>query len=272
MPLITLSSDIGQQDYFVGAIKGQLHSSIPNISIADITHYLTKDNFFQAAYVLKNAFHFFPEKTIHLVLLNVFENKESNFVATEINNQIIVCPDNGLITMLSPQATAFYTIPILNANTLVEITQQIINAIALLVKGNSLSNIGTKGLSIVHKDMMKPMVSRDWIEGQVLFIDNFENVIINITKQEFNEIRANRKFKIIFGRNEVVDTISDNYGILSNSENLAWFNSAGYLELSNKNGNLAGLFGIEEYKKDLNKDGRVQQNKWFYQTVRIFFE
>ena len=67
MSIVTLSTDIGQQDYIVGAIKGQLLSANKNIQIVDISHYLSQSNFPEAAYICKNAFTYFPAKTIHII-------------------------------------------------------------------------------------------------------------------------------------------------------------------------------------------------------------
>ncbi|HPH23828.1 MAG TPA: SAM-dependent chlorinase/fluorinase [Chitinophagaceae bacterium] len=273
MPLLTLTTDIGQQDYIVGAIKGQLLSAIPNLTIADITHYLPQDNFEHAAYICGNAFKYYPNDTFHLVLINAFDSKTGHFVLSKVNNQCIICPDNGILSIIAgtvPEQTV--TIPIINARTLIEITQILTNAIAELINGKAMKSIGTQGLAIVEKARLRPMIGNDWIEGQILFIDNFENAIINITEAEFEEERKGRNFKIIFKRNEVVNTISTNYSKANEGEYLAWFNSAGYLELSINKGNIASLFGLENFNEKMHKHGRSVQNKWVYQTVRIFFE
>jgi S-adenosylmethionine hydrolase len=273
MPLLTLTTDIGQQDFLVGAVKGQMHTTIDGLTIADITHYLPQDNFAHAAYICSNAFKYYPPKTIHLILLNVFEAKERNFVLSIHNNQYIICPNNGIISMIIgkiPEQSVI--IPVINARTLVEITEVLTTSIFGLFNNKRIEEIGTSGLSIIEKSMMRPMIGNDWMEGQILFIDNFENAIINITEEEFNKERKGRKFKIIFKRNEVVDKLSENYSSVSEGENLAWFNSAGFLELAMNKGNVAGLFGLESFKAKMHEQGVAVQNKWFYQTVRIFFE
>ena len=84
--------------------------------------------------------------------------------------------------------------------------------------------------------------------------------------------RKNRKFKIVFKRNEVIDTINNNYSSVFEGEKLAWFNSAGYLEIAINKGNIAGLFGLQGFNEKMQQQNVVNQNKWFYQTVRIFFE
>ena len=75
MPVVTLSTDIGQSDYVVGAIKGQLIRSLPSVRIIDITHQLVANNYLHAAYVCTNAFAFYPAGTFHIVIINLFEKK-----------------------------------------------------------------------------------------------------------------------------------------------------------------------------------------------------
>ncbi|MFX7021317.1 SAM hydroxide adenosyltransferase, partial [Acinetobacter baumannii] len=85
---------------------------------------------------------------------------------------------------------------------------------------------------IVEKYPLRPTAGPDWIEGQILFIDNFENVVINITQQDFEEHRKGRSFRIMFQRNESIEKISHNYAAVPEHEKIACFNSAGYLEIS----------------------------------------
>ena len=114
---------------------------------------------------------------------------------------------------------------------------------------------------------MRATIGSDWLEGQIIFIDNFENVVVNITKEEFEEQRKDRDFHISFMRNETINTLSDNYASVPPGEKLAWFNAAGYLEISVNKGNMAGLFGLRRFSQDAGP----LQSKWFYQTVRIYF-
>ena len=117
------------------------------------------------------------------------------------------------------------------------------------------------------------MLGNNWIEGQIIFIDNFENVIVNITKEDFETQRKGRSFKIVFKRDEVIDRISDTYADVPEGEKLALFNSAAYLEIGINKGNAAGLFGLQGYSE---KQSQGQQhyinNRLFYQTVKVFFE
>src|ERR1700759_4818355 len=100
MPLLTLTSDIGQYDFIVGAVKGKLLQSASPFTIVDITHNLSPFNHPQAAYVCRNAIKNFPPGTIHLILVNLFDEKTEHFLLAEHNGQYIGCADNGLLTMI----------------------------------------------------------------------------------------------------------------------------------------------------------------------------
>jgi S-adenosylmethionine hydrolase len=269
MPVLTLSTDIGQSDYITGAIKGQLITAMPSCTIADITHHLSPTNYQQAAYICKNAFKFFPQQTFHIIIVNFFERLSRHILIAKYNEQYIICPDNGILTMITGEKPGNIFAINTNANTtLLSCTQQIAQAIQKISGGESLQNIAQPVADIDEKYPMRSTIGADWIESQIIFIDNFENVVVNLTKDEFEEIRKNRKFRIVLMRNsEYIEKISDHYASVQPGENLAWFNSAGYLEIAINKGNVAGLFGLQGYTES----NAAMQNRLLYQTVRILF-
>ena len=273
MPILTITSDIGQRDYLLGAIKGQLLSVLPSLNIIDITHYLSQTNFPQAAYTCNNAFKYYPGGTFHWVLVNLFEVPVKHLLIAQYQQQFLICPDNGILTMITGEKpNTIAAIDCSKANTLLEMTALVADKVALVAKTGILTDAGSIIQQIEEKYPLRATVGPDWMEGQILFIDNFENVVINIKKEEFQEHRKNRPFKIVFKRDEIIEVISENYAAVSETEKLAWFNSAGYLELALRNGNIAGLFGLEGFNQQMQQTGSSKENKWFYQTVRIFFE
>ena len=273
MPILTLTTDIGQRDYLVGAIKGQFLSLLPSLNIVDITHYLSQTNFPQAAYTCNNAFKYYPPGTFHLIIVNLFETSVKYLLVAKYKDQFIICPDNGLLTMITgTKPRDIVAIELEGQKTLLEITQLVAEKLVAIHKADSLVAAGELVFDIEEKYPLRATLGPNWMEGQILFIDNFENVVINITKEEFLEQRNGRSFKIVFKRNEVIEEISDNYTSVSESEKLAWFNSAGYLEIALRNGNMAGLFGLQGFNEQMQQTGSAAGNKWFYQTVRIFFE
>ena len=106
MPIVTLSTDIGQGDFVVGAIKGQLLQAMPSAYIIDITHQLVANNYLHAAYVCTNAFRFYPAGSFHIVIINLFDKHPSHLLVASYKEQFIICPDNGILTMIAGEKPA----------------------------------------------------------------------------------------------------------------------------------------------------------------------
>ena len=104
------------------------------------------------------------------------------------------------------------------------------------------------------------------------YTGNSEKIHSIVTKEEFEEQRRGRSLKIVFKRDEVIDKISETYSDVHQSEKLALFNSANYLEIAINKGNAAGLFGLEGYAEKQNMQTQYMQNRLLYQTVKIFFD
>jgi S-adenosylmethionine hydrolase len=156
-----------------------------------------------------------------------------------------------------------------NALYFTEVMGDVVNKLA---NGESIKSIGLPDVSYIEKNPLRPMFSDDWIEGQIIFIDNFENVIVNITRAQFEQQRKGRHFKIVFKRDEVIESISESYADVAEGEKLALFNSAGYLEIAINKGNAAGLFGLKGFSERTKQVSSIIQNQLFYQTVRVYFE
>jgi hypothetical protein len=277
MPIVTLTSDIGMQDFMPGAVKGQLLQENADFNIVDITHLLSPFNYPQAAYICRNAIRNFPKGSFHLVLVNLFDEKPDHLLLIEHEGQFIACADNGLITMIleeTPQkVVALKMDKTAPKNTLycISVFAKAINEIA---KGKKIEDVGDDSVSIRVKNPLRPMLGQDWMEGQIIFIDTFENVVINIHKEEFEEQRRGRKFSIVFKRDEVIDKISETYADVADGEKLAHFNSAGYLEISLNKGNAAGLLGLQGYSELQLQNPQItsMNNRLFYQTVKVYFQ
>ena len=276
MPLLTLTSDIGNQDFMPAAIKGQLLQANETFNIIEVTHLLSPFNYPQAAYVCRNAINNFPEGTFHLILINLFDEKPEHLLLAEHNGQYIGCADNGLLTMIleqvPTQVVALRLEKSEQKNTLYCVSI-FANAFNLLLSGKSLHQIGDASVSIKVKNPLRPLLGNNWIEGQIIFIDNFENVIVNISKDEFEEQRKGRRFTLIFKRDEEIDKISETYADVAEGEKLALFNSAGYLEIAINKGNAAGLFGLQGFsEKQFNTQSQLMSNRLIYQTVKVYFQ
>ena len=275
MPLLTLTSDIGHQDFLVGAIKGQLLQAVPSLSIVDITHHLSPFNYPQAAYLCRNAIRSFPAGNFHLIMVNLFDEKPDHLLMAEHNGHYIGCADNGLLTMILeelPQKIVALQLDKTAQKNTTYYASVFGKAITHIMNGNPLETAGDATVSIRVKNPLRPLLGANWIEGQIIFIDNFENVIVNISREEFEEQRKGRSFKIVFKRDEVIDRISETYADVNEGEKLAFFNSAGYLEIAINKGNAAGLFGLQGFSEKQQQQNQFLNNRLFYQTIRVYFE
>lgn len=271
MPILTLTSDIGQQDYLAGAIKGQLLQINPDFTIVNISHNIAPFNYPQAAYVCRNAIKNFPPYTFHLLLVNLFDKRPEQLLLAYHKEQYLLCADNGLLMMIleeKPEMVIGLPLQKNAGKTALYCTLVMGQAIQKLLSGMSLQQIGIPDVTIIEKNHLRPLVSDNWIEGQIIFIDNFENIVVNITRDQFEQQRKGRNFQIVFKRDEIIDRISENYADVAEGEKLALFNSAGYLEIAINKGNAAGLFGLQGFSEQ----SQNLQNRLFYQTVRILFE
>lgn len=275
MSLLTLTSDIGRQDFLVGAVKGQLLHENSQCQIVDISHDLSPFNYPQAAYVCRNAIRNFPAGSFHLVLVNLFDEKPEHLLLAEHNGHYIGCADNGLLTMILEEIPGQVVALPLDKNkqkNTLYCTSVFAAAFKELAAGKKLADIGNQDISIHVKNPLRPLLGNDWIEGQIIFTDNFENVIVNIHRDEFEEQRKGRSFKIVFKRDEVIDRISDTYADVNEGEKLALFNSAGYLEIAINKGNAAGLLGLQGFSERQLQQSQYLNSRLFYQTVKVFFE
>lgn len=276
MPLLTLTSDIGQQDFLVGAIKGQILQINNTFTIVDITHQLIPFNYQQASYICKNAFGNFPKGTFHLILFNLFNENIDHVLIAKHNDHYFGCADNGLLNIIleeSPKSVTAISIDNNISKNTIQYIKVFAKAFDEISKGSNIENMGNLSTPIKVKDPLLPNFGDNWLDGQIIFIDNFENVIVNITKAEFEKQRRGRKFKIVFKRDEIIEKISNSYADVQEGEKLALFNAAGYLEIAINKGNAAGLFGLQSFSGiKQNMQQSLVANRLFYQTVKIYFE
>ena len=267
MPILTLTSDIGQQDYLVGAVKGQILKTIPDASLIDISHSLPPFNYPVASYICRNAIRNFPAYTFHLLLINLFSRKPKRLVLAFHEEQYILCADNGLLGMLldaKPELVIGIPLSDTEVKNTIYLARVMAETIQRIQAGTSILEIGEPDITIEEKHPLRPTLGESWMEGQILLIDHFENIVVNITREQFEQQRKGRRFTIQFRHNEKISSISETYADVQEGEKLALFNAAGYLEISINKGNAAGLLGLQGFSEQ-------SQNRLLYQTVQIEF-
>jgi S-adenosylmethionine hydrolase len=247
MPIITLTTDLGDKDIYQAALKGSILSLLPNVTIIDITHSVAAFNVQQAGFILKNSYHYFPKGTVHLIGIDTVYNAHTRYLAVSYNGHYFVGADNGIFCLM------FGTEPdeIVELNIMQDLkflhfplADIFVKAACHLAKGGTLAEIGIPVSSTEKKMNLQPAVERNLIKGVVIYIDSFQNVITNITKDFFNKVQHGRRFVLYFKRNETITHLSWHYNEVPEGEKLCLFGISDHLEIAINKGNASGLLGL----------------------------
>jgi hypothetical protein len=247
MPVITLTTDWGTTDYFVGALKGELLSACPGAVIVDISHGVIKFDIAQGAYILKNAWRHFPKGTVHLVGMEPAIAGPGWLMAMEFNGHYFVGSDNGFFSLVfdsMPDQGCF----VLDAKK--EKVPPSIPAMAssagFLASGGKLTQMGEVPGAFMSKAMIQPVTEDDSIKGTIIYTDSFGNQVTNITRVLVERMARGRKALVAVRSKEyAIPEISENYSQTRRGELFAMFNDAGYLEIGIRFGNAAELIGLK---------------------------
>lgn len=257
MAIITLTTDFGLKDHFVGAIKGTILSNLPEVNIVDISHSINPFNIQECAYILKNAYRSFPTGTVHMVGVDSELSPENQHIAVQVDGHYFISANNGVISLITseiaPDQIVEINIPDISPSSfpVLSVFAQVACHIA---RGGKLEVVGKPFKNLRELREFEPRISNDGktISGNVIYIDNYGNVVTNIQRPLFEAYRNGRDFEVI-ARTNRIKTIHDSYNGIINfdldkgqrkgpGDALALFNSAGYIELA-------------IYKSDLNTVG-----------------
>lgn len=253
MSIITLTTDYGLKDHFVGALKGKILTENSEATIVDISHNIDPFNTVEASYIIGTAYMSFPKGTVHLIGVDAELNKENQHIAMQWNDHFFICADNGILSMLSQKVVPQKIVAINIHDRLSEDATDLdvfVTVASHLSKGGSLNVIGKEITAIKQVTELQPVVAADKnsIKGYVIYIDNFGNVVTNITKKLFMEVAKGRPYEIplLQKRNQKksspIKNIWAKYSDIANAgkypiknyegDKLAIFNEAGFLEIA----------------------------------------
>lgn len=265
MSIITLTSDYGLRDHFVASLKSLIYQHHDNCKIIDLSHQISTFKVAEAAALHLLCKPFFPEKSIHLVCVN--ENPPgapSRVLCSMIEGQFYLSFNNGFLPTVNffSNPIKVVEIPVNSGDLLVWKAHTLAKAAASLAKGASLSDIGIETNNFGTPFFQQPFVRNNGqtFVGQVIFIDEYGNIVTNFHKKHFEKILLKTPFQITI-RNYTTKKILNSYEELSSineSEMFAIFNASGFLELGLKNSanthqpkgyaksiGMANLFGIK---------------------------
>jgi S-adenosylmethionine hydrolase len=247
MPVITLTTDWGTTDHYVAAFKGGLLSLHPEATLVDVSHSVPSFDSMRAAFIFKNCYNFFPSGSIHLVSVGSLPSQNSGWLAIEDNSSLILCRNDGFFTLVAERQPQ-KAVVISNSEKITVANERnfLLSAINSLIEKKQIDSLGEKVQSVLERSLLMPTLEENLIRGTVVYIDSFGNAITNITKEFFETERKNRAIEIDFPRKDVIVTgISKHYRDAARGQMLVLFNSSGYLEIAQNQGDAAGLYGLE---------------------------
>ena len=266
MAIVTLTTDFGHKDHSVSVIKAALIQQISDLTIIDISHQISPYNPSETAYILKNAFRAFPKGSIHIVGVESEWTPENIHIAIEFEGHFFIGADNGILSMVLENLKATKIVEINIHKSIVSsfpVLDVFVSVAAHIARNGALEVIGKPIVKIKELTNINPVVNREGnqILGSVIYIDNYGNLVTNIKKTYFEEIRKTRnfiifartlKFKNIYkGYSEAIDFSLPKNKRDEDGKKLALFNSANHLELavykSNPQtvGGASSLFGLD---------------------------
>ena len=243
--IITLTTDFGTTDIFVGLMKGVILSINPDAKVIDITHDIEPQYVYAGAFLLSSAYRYFPQGTIHVGVIDPGVGSERRAIAVETERYYFVAPDNGLLSYALCKEKVCCAVNLTNPKYFLP---QISNTFhgrdifapvaAHLSRGVALNSLGKRITNIARIPISTPDTSESEIVGQIIYVDRFGNLITNISQRLFESVQNGRDF-MIFVKDRQIQRICRAYAESSAGELLGIFSSFGNLEIAINEGNAA---------------------------------
>jgi len=246
MSIITLTTDFGLKDHFVGALKGKIFSGYGEAVVVDISHHVDLFNVSEASYIVGAAYNSFPQGTVHLIGVDAELTKENRHIAMQWNGHYFICADNGILSLLTEKIVPQKIVEINIHDRLPDGATDMdafVTVACHLAKGGLLNVIGREITEIKQIHDLNPVVATDnkSIRGYVVYIDHFGNCVTNISKKQVKEVAKGRDFDITFSTKTIKSfkmgysdfTVNERFSLKDyEGEKLAIFNEAGFLEIA----------------------------------------
>jgi hypothetical protein len=251
-PIITLTTDFGLNDHFVGTMKGVILKILPNAEIVDICHSVQAFDILDGALALAESYSYFPTRTVHLVVVDPGVGSARRPIIASSEEQNFVAPDNGVLSLMYAReerlsvrhitSDHYFLQPVSNTFHGRDIFAPVA---AYLAKGVDHEKFGEEITDFVRFNAPKPKpADANTLRGVVLRVDRFGNLITNFTPQDapalFQQLPP--AFKIVVGKREV-SVMRQNYAEGAPGEVFGILGSMGYLEIVANRGSAAQLVG-----------------------------
>jgi S-adenosylmethionine hydrolase len=247
MPVITLLTDFGLRDYFVGAVKGVMLSLNPDAKLVDISHDVPPQDIFTGAFTLNQVYACFPQGTVHLAVVDPGVGTERKAVAATAAGHYFVAPDNGILTYIMEANEDFVAYEITADHYFRKPISSTFHGrdvfapvAAWISRRIELFQLGPVLESPVRLQIPSPRRLRDsLIQGAILAVDRFGNLITNLKPED-----VSMPFKILASQREIA-ALRKTYGEGTPGELIIVPGSTGFLEIAIKGSSAASALNMK---------------------------
>jgi len=252
--IVTLLSDFGLKDPYVAEMKAAIISICPEARIVDVSHEVEKFNVRMGAFVLASAASYFPEGTIHVAVVDPGVGTKRRPILVEAERGFYVGPDNGLLMLAAEREGIRHVYVLSNPRFMLPRVSKTFHgrdvfapAAAHLARGCEPSDFGPEIKDYVVPKFAKPRLTKDKLVGEVLHVDDFGNVITNVSGVELERagVREDAMLRLRFKDRAVKLRFCSTYGDVPVGEPLALIGSHDFLEVSVNQGNASQRLGAK---------------------------
>ena len=251
-PIITLLTDFGTKDHYVASMKGTIFNINPRCTLIDITHHVTPHNIKEGAFLLANAYSFFPKGTIHLSVVDPGVGGLRTPVLFVTTNYFFVGPDNGLFTFVLKREKVKKVVALTNPKYFLSHLSTTFHGRDLFAPVAAHLSLGVKPEAFgseldswVELDFEKPRIREGRLIGEILLIDAFGNLISNIDEKGLLHFIKDHSFMIKIGR-KIIQDLKKGYWEGKRNEPITLIGSGGFLEISVREGNAQKMLKIKK--------------------------
>lgn len=234
-PIITLTTDFGTKDGYVGAVKGVIKRVNPEAEVLDITHQIEPFDVLGAAFALNNSFRYFPKKTIHMVVVDPGVGSQRQPLLIRSEDFLFVGPDNGVFSFIYQNERITEIILLSNKKYFLAELSSTFHArdifapvAAYLSLGVDEKEFGNSAKECLKLKIPEPKSSKKGVFGEIIHIDGFGNLVTNIGA----ELLQNKKVvRIVVGKRQI-KRIARSYFDIPKKEVGVLVGSSGFLEIA----------------------------------------
>ncbi len=250
-PIITLMTDFGTSDHYVGVMKGVILKINPQAQVVDITHAIPPQDINGAAFLIDSAYSYFPMGTIHVIVVDPGVGSSRRALVCQTRTAYFVCPDNGLLTHILRNEGWAHTVAVENSAYVLPRVSNTFHGrdifapvAAHLSRGVPIGTLGDPVSQLVQLPLPKPQVTENTIVGQVIWIDSFGNLVTNISHRILGALDGRNDIVVRAGSAEI-HRLNRSYAESAVGEALAIIGSSNRLEISINQGDAAQILGLK---------------------------